>query len=123
MDTRQCKVDPVKTARMSTQSPLTNGRQSQKRKLQNGTPLAAVATPDPVAATRNLREYTYANMSAAEVQRSIARPRVEFQSILSTVGASMHALKFTFNKFTNESDVQNLLQEGQTLLTLSPGVY
>lgn len=46
---------------------------------------AVLAVAAPEATSRHLRVHTAGDMSAEDVHKCIARPRVDFQSILQTV--------------------------------------
>ncbi len=54
----------------------------------NGVVVSAVAAAAPT--TQRLKMYTAADMDEAELQRCTARPRIDFESILSTVRHGGH---------------------------------
>lgn len=48
-------------------------------------PVAAVAAPEKATPQKNLKTYTASEMTAEEVKACVARPRIDFTSILHTV--------------------------------------
>jgi hypothetical protein len=62
---------------------------------------SAVAAPVAFAAAQNLKVYTADEMSQQDIKACIARPRVDFQSILQTVCHLQSPLRIRF--FTQRS--------------------
>ena len=61
----------------------------QARSSRMSVTITAVAAEAPV--THRLNTYTAADMNEIELQRCIARPRIDFESILATVRLEAHA--------------------------------
>lgn len=55
--------------------------------------ILAVAAPEAPAAAKHLKVHTVSTMSETDVKKCIARPRVDFQSILQTVSPSCKGSK------------------------------
>ena len=81
-------IRPCRLSGLEDSTPATLLLHKRPAKMAKLATILAVAAPEAPTGTKHLKVHTVSTMNKEDVKKCIARPRVDFQSILQTVRLS-----------------------------------